>query len=141
TATPRRSPASTPAWTSAGISEPVTPDPGGAGVRRTTSGGRPRRPQPPPPTIPTRQKRRRVEPLPWLKPGVFLGALVPLISIALRGSRGDLGANPIARVENELGLSALVFLLAALACTPAKRLWGWTWQMRIRRELGLFAFT
>src|SRR5207247_271149 len=82
-------------------------------------GGRPRRPDPAAASARTRQKRRRVEPLPWLKPGVFLGALVPLISIALRGSRGELGANPIARVENELGLSALVFLLAALACSPA----------------------
>jgi sulfoxide reductase heme-binding subunit YedZ len=116
-------------------------DSGGAGVGRPASGDRPRRADPPAAGNRARPKRRRVEPLPWLKPGVFLGALVPLISIALRGSRGELGANPIARVENELGLAALVFLLAALACTPAKRLWGWTWQMRIRRELGLFAFT
>jgi sulfoxide reductase heme-binding subunit YedZ len=51
-----------------------------------------------------------------------------------------LSADPIAQIENELGLTALVFLLASLACSPAKRLLGWTWQMRVRRELGLFAF-
>ena len=78
--------------------------------------------------------------MPWLKPGLFLGALVPLAYIVLRVSQGELGANPIAEIENELGLTALVFLLASLACTPAKRLLGWTWQMRVRRELGLFAF-
>ncbi|MCX6020868.1 MAG: sulfoxide reductase heme-binding subunit YedZ [Chloroflexi bacterium] len=33
-----------------------------------------------------------------------------------------------------------MFLMATLSCTPAKVLQGWTWQMRIRRELGLFAF-
>ncbi len=81
-----------------------------------------------------------MEPMPWLKPGIFLGALVPLISLGLRWSQDALGANPIAQVENELGLTALIFLMAALACTPAKRLLGWTWQMRVRRELGLFAF-
>ena len=78
--------------------------------------------------------------MPWLKPGIFLGALVPLISLGLRWSQDALGANPIAQVENELGLTALIFLMAALACTPAKRLLGWNWQMRVRRELGLFAF-
>lgn len=81
-----------------------------------------------------------MEPMPWLKPGIFLGALVPLISLGLRWSQDALGANPIAQVENELGLTALIFLMAALACTPAKRLLGWNWQMRVRRELGLFAF-
>jgi methionine sulfoxide reductase heme-binding subunit len=86
-----------------------------------------------------RQRRRR-EPLPWLKPGIFLGGLVPLAWLGVRAGTGGLGANPIAEIENELGLTALIFLLAALACTPAKRLLGWTWQMRVRRELGLFAF-
>ena len=86
-------------------------------------------------------RKRRAEPLPWLKPGIFFGGLVPLISLALRGSQGALGANPIAQVQNELGLAAFIFLIAALACTPAKRLLGWTWQMRVRRELGLFAFS
>lgn len=76
----------------------------------------------------------------WLKPGVFIGALAPLVSIALRASTGSLNANPIAEVENELGLAALIFLVASLACTPARRVFGWTWPPRIRRELGLFAF-
>jgi methionine sulfoxide reductase heme-binding subunit len=83
---------------------------------------------------------RRREPLPWLKPGIFLGGLVPLAWIAYRAGTGGLSANPIAEVENELGLVALIFLLASLACTPARRLVGWTWPIRVRRELGLFAF-
>jgi sulfoxide reductase heme-binding subunit YedZ len=83
---------------------------------------------------------RRREPYPWLKPGVFIGSLVPLAYLLLRASQAELGANPIAQAENELGLTALVFLVATLACTPARRLLGWTWPIRIRRELGLFAF-
>jgi sulfoxide reductase heme-binding subunit YedZ len=78
--------------------------------------------------------------LPWLKPGIFLGGLVPLAWMSVRAGAGALGANPIAEVENELGLTALIFLLASLACTPARRLLGWTWPIRVRRELGLFAF-
>src|SRR5262249_54466013 len=34
----------------------------------------------------------------------------------------------------------LIFLVASLACTPARRFFGWTWPMRARREIGLFAF-
>jgi len=63
-----------------------------------------------------------------------------LISLGLRWSQDALGANPIAQIQNELGLTALIFLVAVLACTPAKRVLGWTWQIRVRRELGLFAF-
>jgi len=78
--------------------------------------------------------------MPWLKPGIFIGGLVPIVALGMRELQGSLGANPIQEIENELGLSALIFLLAAIACTPAKRLLGWTWPMRVRRELGLFAF-
>ncbi len=84
--------------------------------------------------------RRRSEPTPWLKPGIFIGGLVPLISIAIRWSQGTLGANPITQAQNELGLAALVFLMATLACTPGRVLFRWNWAIRIRRELGLFAF-
>lgn len=78
-------------------------------------------------------------PLPWLKPGLIIGGFAPLGSILLRAVQGALGADPIARTQNELGLSALVLLVASLACTPARRVFGWTWPVRIRRELGLFA--
>lgn len=82
--------------------------------------------------------RRR--PYPWLEPGVLTGALVPVAAIVVRGIRGELGANPIAQGLNQLGLVALVLLIAALACTPAKLVFGWTWPLRIRRMLGLLAF-
>src|SRR5687767_7954181 len=90
---------------------------------------------------PGRQPRpHRTAPMPWLQPGIFLGALVPLASIVLRASQDALSANPIAEVMNELGMAALIFLVASLACSPARWLMGWTWPIRVRRELGLFAF-
>ena len=87
-----------------------------------------------------RRAPSRGTPMPWLKPGIFIGALAPLASIALRASQGTLSANPIAEIINELGLAAIIFLVASLACTPARWLLGWTWPVRVRRELGLFAF-
>ena len=105
------------------------PVPGAVAARRVGSSGRP-----------PGAAGRRSEPMPWLKPGIFLGALVPLASVVLRAFQGQLDANPIAQVENELGLTALIFLVASLACTPARRVLGWTWPVRVRRELGLFAF-
>jgi sulfoxide reductase heme-binding subunit YedZ len=78
-------------------------------------------------------------PFPWLKPGIFVGALVPLAVLGVRAIRGTLGADPVAIALNRLGLLALVFLVGALACTPAKLVLGWTWPIRLRRMLGLFA--
>lgn len=75
-----------------------------------------------------------------MKPAVFAGALAPLALLLIRAARADLGANPIAEALNELGLTALVLLLASLACTPLRELFGWTWAIGLRRMLGLFAF-
>ena len=82
---------------------------------------------------------RRV-PFPWLGPGILVGALAPVVAIVLRARSGALGANPIAEALNQLGLTALVLLIASLACTPLKTLFGWTWPPRVRRLLGLLAF-
>ena len=79
-------------------------------------------------------------PRPWLKPAVFVAALAPLASVLLQASRGALGANPVSEALNRLGLTALVFLVASLACTPAREILGWVWPVGLRRMLGLFAY-
>ena len=79
-------------------------------------------------------------PRPWLKPAVFAAALAPLASVLLQAARGALGADPVAEALNRLGLTALVFLVASLACTPAREVLGWTWAIGLRRMLGLFAY-
>jgi sulfoxide reductase heme-binding subunit YedZ len=79
-------------------------------------------------------------PVPWLQPGIVIGGLVPLAALIMAALQGTLGANPIAEIENGTGLTALVLLIASLACSPLRRLTGWTWPMRIRRALGLLAF-
>ena len=79
-------------------------------------------------------------PLPWLKPGLFVGALIPAVSLAVGAARGTLGANAVAEGLNRLGLLALIFLVASLACTPLKTLTGAVWPIKIRKMLGLYAF-
>jgi sulfoxide reductase heme-binding subunit YedZ len=83
---------------------------------------------------------KRGVPYPWLKPAIFTGALTPLASLALRAARGTLSADPVAYVLNQFGLLTLIFLLATLALTPLRKLFGWSWPIRIRRTVGLFAF-
>lgn len=91
-------------------------------------------------TLEEAQPARRVKPAPWLEPGVFVGALVPLAALAINAARGALGANPIAEAMNQLGLLALIFLIASLACTPMRLLFDVKWPLRLRRMLGLYAF-
>ncbi len=71
---------------------------------------------------------------------MWVGGSVPLAAVALRAAQDELGANPISEAINRLGLTALVFLIASLACTPLQLLTQWTWPVRIRRALGLLAF-
>ncbi|HEX9298432.1 MAG TPA: protein-methionine-sulfoxide reductase heme-binding subunit MsrQ [Polyangiaceae bacterium] len=75
-----------------------------------------------------------------LKPAVFLACGLPLAKLAFDAWHDHLSANPIAEVMNRLGFWTLFFLVASLAATPMKALFGWTAQMRVRRMVGLFAF-
>lgn len=76
----------------------------------------------------------------WLKPGVFAGCSIPLAVLILEAVQGRLGADPVAITLNRLGLLALITLLASLSATPLRLLFGWSWPLRLRRMLGLFAF-
>lgn len=78
--------------------------------------------------------------LKWLKPGVLAGALIPLVVLASRAYRHTLGADPVAIALNQLGLLALILLLASLTATPLKIAFGVNWPLRIRKLLGLLAF-
>ena len=77
---------------------------------------------------------------PWLKPLVFVLCLLPLAVLAWQGYTERLGANPIEAVTHATGEWSLRFLLLTLLMTPLRRWTGWSWPLRIRRMLGLFAF-
>jgi sulfoxide reductase heme-binding subunit YedZ len=83
---------------------------------------------------------RPFKPYAWLKPGVFTGCLIPLALLIFEAANKTLGADPVAIALNRLGLLALITLLASLSATPLRLLFGWSWPLRLRRMLGLFAF-
>jgi len=75
-----------------------------------------------------------------LKAAVWAGCLLPLAVLLSQFQTDNLGPNPISHVTNTLGDWTLRFLLASLALTPLRLLFGISWQMTLRRLLGLFAF-
>ncbi len=74
------------------------------------------------------------------KPLIFLLCLLPLGWLAWSTTQGQLGPDPVARLEHETGIWALRILLATLAITPLRHFSGWLASIRYRRMLGLFAF-
>jgi sulfoxide reductase heme-binding subunit YedZ len=84
---------------------------------------------------PTDRLIRRV-----LKPALFTLALLPLALLLADGWLDRLGANPVEAITHRTGDWALRMLLLTLAVTPLRRWSGWTFLLRFRRQLGLFAF-
>lgn len=76
----------------------------------------------------------------YLKPVVFFSCLLPFLLLIWQAYNDSLGANPIDEIADRTGEWILRFLLLTLLMTPLKRLLGWTWPIRIRRMLGLYAF-
>lgn len=74
-----------------------------------------------------------------LKVLVWALCLAPLVLLLSRVATGDLSANPISFVTNWLGDWTLRLLLASLAMTPLRLLFGLSWPLTLRRLLGLFA--
>jgi sulfoxide reductase heme-binding subunit YedZ len=82
----------------------------------------------------TRRARIALKVLVW---GV---CLAPLVLLGYRVWTDDLGANPISFITNTLGDWTLRILLASLAMTPLRIVFGLSWPITLRRLLGLFAF-
>jgi sulfoxide reductase heme-binding subunit YedZ len=76
----------------------------------------------------------------WLKGVVGGAAMIPAALTGFWLFTDGLGANPIENALNKLGLWTLILLLAGLACTPLKVLFGWKWPLKVRKMLGLCAF-
>ena len=79
-----------------------------------------------------------------IKPMVFVLAILPLTLLCLRVLDiygAALGPNPIETVQDYLGIWGLRFILISLAITPVAWLIKKPWPIRLRRMLGLFAFT
>jgi sulfoxide reductase heme-binding subunit YedZ len=75
-----------------------------------------------------------------LKVTAFAACLIPAGRLAWLFWRDGLGANPVEYITRATGWWALAFLMITLTVTPARRLLGTPWLLRLRRMLGLFAF-
>lgn len=72
--------------------------------------------------------------------GLWALSLVPAGWLVYDGFTGGLGVNPIETITDRTGWWALFSLAATLAVTPLRRLFGWHWAVRYRRQLGLATF-
>jgi len=75
-----------------------------------------------------------------LKAAVWAVCLYPVGLLLYQFQTDNLGANPIEHVTRTLGIWTLRILLASLAMTPLRILFGISWPIAFRRLLGLFAF-
>jgi sulfoxide reductase heme-binding subunit YedZ len=76
----------------------------------------------------------------WIKVPVFALCLVPVLALAWRALKGELGANPIEFITHATGDWTIRFIVITLTVTPARKLFGWPELVRFRRMLGLFTF-
>jgi sulfoxide reductase heme-binding subunit YedZ len=83
----------------------------------------------------TRTTRAAVKALVWA------ACLAPIAALAWWAWTDDLTANPIDFVTDTLGRWAMRLLLASLALTPLRIVFGIGWPVTFRRLLGLFAFS
>lgn len=72
---------------------------------------------------------------------VHMVSLAPLVLLVWDLASGGLSFNPIQEITHRTGRDALVLLLLALSCSPLGRLPGLRAMLRVRRALGVYAFT
>lgn len=77
---------------------------------------------------------------PVIKITVFLVCLIPLGRLIWLGLFNQLSTNPIEFITHSTGSWTLNFLLITLSITPLRQLSGWSWLIKLRRMVGLYAF-
>jgi sulfoxide reductase heme-binding subunit YedZ len=73
------------------------------------------------------------------KIAAFIAVLVPIVWLVGRTFLDDLGARPLTEATHFSGRWTVRFILAALAVTPARRLFNWPKLLNTRRTLGVAA--
>jgi sulfoxide reductase heme-binding subunit YedZ len=73
------------------------------------------------------------------KAAIFVLGLIPVSKMAYLTLTQQL-VEPLEHITRGTGDWVLYFLCITLAVTPLRRFTGWNWLVRLRREIGLFAF-
>lgn len=76
----------------------------------------------------------------WLQIIIHIGALLPLVILIWDFTQGRLTVNPIQEIQLRTGKYTLVLLVLTLLVTPANIMFGIKQALRLRRQLGLYAF-
>lgn len=76
-----------------------------------------------------------------IKAVLFVLAAVPAVWLGVDALRGNLTADPIEEITHRTGWWALTLLMVTLAVTPIRRFTGWNRIVKVRRMLGLWAFS
>ncbi|MEP5764571.1 MAG: protein-methionine-sulfoxide reductase heme-binding subunit MsrQ [Halieaceae bacterium] len=76
----------------------------------------------------------------WLKPSVFVAALLPLLLMIIAAATDRLGPDPAEALMHGSGEWGARLLLLTLAIAPLRAWLGWGWLLQLRRMLGLFSF-
>ncbi len=74
-----------------------------------------------------------------VKAAVFALGLVPVAKMAYLTVTQQL-VEPLEHITRGTGDWVLYFLCMTLAVTPLRKFTGWSWLLKLRREIGLFAF-
>lgn len=77
----------------------------------------------------------------WFRILIHIGALAPLAWILWHYWQGLFVVDPIREMTTLTGKTALILLMLSLASTPINTVFGWKQVLRVRRALGLYAFT
>jgi sulfoxide reductase heme-binding subunit YedZ len=75
----------------------------------------------------------------WLWWAANIAAATPLVLMVWDYSQGVLGIDPVNAINNRTGRTAIILLMASLACTPLNILFGWRQVLGLRKSLGLWA--
>lgn len=75
-----------------------------------------------------------------IKTVIFILCLLPLARLTGFAMLDQLGANPLEFITRSTGDWTLYFLCVTLAVTPIRKIAGWSWLVRLRRMMGLYAF-
>jgi len=94
-----------------------------------------------PNAVPKPKPAPKPKPFDWLYNGVVIGCITPFAWLLFQVLSGRLSYGLESKpILNQFGYLGLILLLASLACTPLRTIFGFTPASKLRKSLGLYGF-